>query len=94
MPSLDLFTYFQRDLTLLHSSFLDGTHYGRTSEAWLALQDKNATQGMRVLCDAMGEEEGRKSFFRFRVFFLAVAEFFALDGGESWGIGKYLFEKR
>jgi hypothetical protein len=27
---------------------------------------------------------------RFRVFFLACAEFFAMDRGETWGLGHYL----
>lgn len=94
MPSLDLFTYFQRDLTLLNSTFLNGTHYSRTLEAWLKLQDNNGKEGMRILCDALGDLEGRKSFFRWRTFYLSCSEFFALDGGETWGIGKYLFEKR
>jgi hypothetical protein len=29
---------------------------------------------------------------RFRVFFLACAEFFAMDRGETWGLGHYLYE--
>jgi hypothetical protein len=28
---------------------------------------------------------------RFRVFFLACAEFFAMDRGETWGLGHYLY---
>lgn len=31
---------------------------------------------------------------RFRVFFLACAEFFAMDRGETWGLGHYLYEDR
>ena len=66
MPSFDLFTYFQKDLTLLRSTYLNGTHYGRTLEAWLKLQDKNSKEGLRILTEALGEEEGRKTFYRFR----------------------------
>ncbi len=94
MPSLDLFTYFQKDLTLLHSSYLNGTHYSRTLEDWLKNQDKNRKSGLKILEDGQGKEEGIKTFNRFRVFFMACSEFFALDGGETWGVGKYLFEKR
>lgn len=93
MPSLDLFTYFQSDLTLLHSTYLNGTHYARTLEAWLKLQDSHSKEALKILTDD-GGEEGRKTFYRFRVFFMACAEFFALDGGETWGIGRYLFEKK
>jgi cyclopropane fatty-acyl-phospholipid synthase-like methyltransferase len=94
MPSFDLFTYFQKDVTLVHSSYLNGTHYARTLEAWLKLQDKNAKEGLEILTREMGEEEGRKTFYRFRVFYMACAEFFGLDEGETWGVGKYLFQKR
>lgn len=94
MPSFDLFTYFQEDLVLRNSWFLNGTHYARTLESWLKLQDKNGKEGMRMLIEGMGEEEGRKTFYRFRVFFMACAEFFALDGGETWGVGRYLFQKK
>ena len=94
MPSLDLFTYFQDDLRVAHSSYLNGSHYAKTLEAWLVLQDKNKREGMRILQEAMGVEEGSKTFYRFRVFFMACAEFFAMDGGETWGVARYLFEKR
>ena len=94
MPSFDLFSYFQKDLTLLHSKYLDGTHYSRTLGAWLKLQDKNRVEGLRILTEAMGEEEGRKTFYRFRVFFMACEEFFGLDHGETWGVSHYLLQKR
>ena len=94
MPSLDLFTYFQDDLRVVHSSYLNGSHYAKTLEAWLVLQDKNGREGMKILQEAMGDDEGSKTFYRFRVFFMACAEFFAMDGGETWGVARYLFEKR
>lgn len=33
--------YFQSDLTLVRSWYLQGTHYSRTLEDWLKQQDKN-----------------------------------------------------
>ncbi|KAK4685699.1 cyclopropane-fatty-acyl-phospholipid synthase, partial [Tremellales sp. Uapishka_1] len=94
MPSLDLFTYFQHDLTLQRSWYLNGTHYARTLEAWLVNQDANKKEGLKILKEALGDVEGEKSFYRFRVFFMACAEFFGLDAGETWGVGRYLFEKK
>ncbi|WVR08975.1 hypothetical protein IAU60_006034 [Kwoniella sp. DSM 27419] len=94
MPSFDLFTYFQDHVILKHSQFINGVNYAKTLEAWLVNQDTNGKEAMKRLTEAMGEEEGRKTYYRFRVFFMACAEFFALDGGETWGVGKYLFEKR
>ncbi|KAI5475122.1 S-adenosyl-L-methionine-dependent methyltransferase [Pseudohyphozyma bogoriensis] len=104
MPSFDLFTYFQRDLTLQRSWWINGKHYARTSEDWLKVQDGNSeiwkgkedklVEGKDGGTVEERRREGRKSFFKFRIFFIAVAEFFALNDGESWGVGHYLFRKR
>ncbi|KAF8585946.1 S-adenosyl-L-methionine-dependent methyltransferase [Ramaria rubella] len=99
MPSYDLLLHFQSDVTLLQSWWVNGRHYARTLEAWLQLQDKHAKQSLAELerdaeAKGLGKEEGRKAFYRFRVFFLACAEFFALNGGEEWGVGHYLFKRK
>ncbi|KAF9462429.1 S-adenosyl-L-methionine-dependent methyltransferase [Collybia nuda] len=99
MPSHDLFLYFQSDLTLLRSWYLPGTHYSRTLEDWLKLQDKNGKDGLEELQrDAVekGEspEEGTKAFNRFRVFYMACSELFNMDGGQQWGLGQYLFKAK
>ncbi|CAH7668097.1 S-adenosyl-L-methionine-dependent methyltransferase [Phakopsora pachyrhizi] len=101
MPSLDLFSYFQRDLNLESSWFINGKHYGRTSELWLKRLDSNRARwirpfGRRARVESSSDEEMRirKTFYRFRTFFLAVAEFFALDDGQSWGVGHFLFSKK
>jgi len=101
MPSLDLFTYFQKDLLLLHSWYLPGTHYSKTLEAWLVLQDSNrerwlSQEGMKAMLEGKGGEakDAIAMFNRFRLFFLSCAEFFGLNKGESWGLGHYLFQKR
>ncbi|KAK7473175.1 hypothetical protein VKT23_001274 [Stygiomarasmius scandens] len=99
MPSHDLLLYFQDDLTLVRSWYLSGTHYSRTLEAWLKLQDQNAKAGLKELRDdavAKGKDaiEGEKAFHRFRVFYMACSELFNFNGGEEWGVGHYLFKKR
>jgi len=99
MASHDLLLHFQSDVTLLESWWVNGRHYGQTSEAWLKLQDKNAKNAIKELEEdakskGLDKEEGRKAFYRFRVFFLAVAEFFSLNNGEEWGVGHYLFKRK
>jgi hypothetical protein len=52
-------------------------------------QDKNAKAGLAELerdaeVKGLSKEEGRKTFYRFRVFYLAVAEFFGLNSGEEY----------
>lgn len=61
--------YFQSDVTLVRSWFLNGKHYSRTLEAWLRLQDKHAKDGLAELekdAKAKGYDpvEGRKTFYR------------------------------
>ncbi|PPQ98717.1 hypothetical protein CVT24_003425 [Panaeolus cyanescens] len=99
MPSHDLFLYFQNDLTLIRSWYLSGMHYSRTHDHWLATQDKNRKIGLRILeedAKAKGHspEVGRRTFYRFRVFYIACSEFFKMDGGEQWGVGHYLFKRK
>ncbi|KAI0044222.1 S-adenosyl-L-methionine-dependent methyltransferase [Auriscalpium vulgare] len=99
MPSLDLFAYFQKDLTLVHSSYLPGTHYSRTLLAWLKLQDTRGSAGIADLeQDAekkgLPREEGRKAWYRFRVFYIACAELFGMDHGQEWGVGHYVFQQK
>ncbi len=76
---LDLFTYFQKDLLLLKSWYIPGTHYSQTLETWLRIQDQNKKEALKILEDdaeekGFGREEGRKSFYRFRVFYMACGE--------------------
>ncbi|KAL0956768.1 hypothetical protein HGRIS_002888 [Hohenbuehelia grisea] len=99
MPSHDLLLYFQSDVTLVRSWYIPGTHYSRTSEHWLKLQDKNAKVALKELReDAVAKgrpaEEGAVAFYRFRVFYIAVAEFFNLNNGQEWGVGHYLFKAK
>ncbi|KDR75126.1 hypothetical protein GALMADRAFT_1332334 [Galerina marginata CBS 339.88] len=99
MPSHDLFLYFQSDLTLLRSWYLPGTHYSRTLEEWLRLQDKNGKRGLKELEEDAIEKgqpaiEGTKAYHRFRVFYMACSELFKMDEGEQWGIGHYLFKAK
>lgn len=48
MPSLDLFLYFQADLRVEKVAFVNGRHYSRCLEAWLALQDKKRAELMPI----------------------------------------------
>ncbi|KAI0744129.1 S-adenosyl-L-methionine-dependent methyltransferase [Daedaleopsis nitida] len=99
MPSHDLLLYFQDDLTHIRSWYINGKHYAQTSEDWLKIQDSNTKAGLAELekdaiAKGMSKEEGRKAFYRFRVFYIACAEFFALNGGQEWGVGHYLFKRK
>ena len=93
MPSDDMAAQFQDDLRLVRRWRWDGTHYERTSNAWLANMDAARDALKPVLEQAYGAdaEIWRQ---RWRVFYMAVAELFGYDHGQQWWVGHYLFEKR
>ncbi|KAJ9067604.1 hypothetical protein DSO57_1037423 [Entomophthora muscae] len=95
MPSLDLFLYFQDQLSIESHWYVDGKHYGRTSEDWLKTLDENRELALEHLREGYGgEEEANKWFNRWRLFYLAVAETFNYGDGQIWGLGHYLFQKK
>jgi len=93
MPSDDLLLYFQDHVTLVDHWFLNGTHYGKTSEAWLVNTDKHSQQILRIFEKTYGKEDARMWLYRWRIFFLSCAELFNYKNGDEWGVSHYLFKK-
>ena len=93
MPSADLLREFQHHLRLTNQWSWNGTHYQRTSEAWLHNLDRNRREIMPILTSVYGEVEASRWFHRWRMFFLAVAELFGYANGEEWFVSHYLMEK-
>ena len=86
MPSDDLLLHLQRDLVVERKWVVDGTHYQRTAEAWLARQDANAAEILPILARAYGHESTRLWFRRWRLFFLSCAELFGFRDGQEWWV--------
>jgi len=93
MPSDDLLLYFQRDLALVGHWWLNGTHYAKTCEAWLAKLDSNARAAREVTAAVYGAAQATRWFVNWRLFYIACAELFAYGGGDQWAVSHYLFEK-
>jgi cyclopropane-fatty-acyl-phospholipid synthase len=94
MPSDQLLLYFQRDVRLLDHWQVSGTHYQKTSEAWLANMDRERDRVMPVIEKAYGAAEARRWWVYWRVFFMSCAELFGYRRGAEWIVSHYLFERR
>ncbi|KAL6704556.1 hypothetical protein ACN47E_008066 [Coniothyrium glycines] len=93
MPSADLLLYFQDDLKLKKQWWVNGMHYGKTCEDWLVTMCGNKESVWKGLEETYGKEGALTWWNRWQVFYLACAELFKWDGGDTWGVSHYLFEK-
>ena len=95
MPSHDLFLHYQRDLLLLDRWAVDGTHYERTANAWLANLDANPSAALATFTDdGLSDAEVKRRLALWRVFFMACAELWGYAGGREWIVSHYLFAPR
>jgi cyclopropane-fatty-acyl-phospholipid synthase len=94
MPSDDLPLFFQQHLQIEKRWRWDGTHYQKTSEAWLQNLDSRKDEIWPVLEQTYGHDFAKMWFMRWRMFFMAVAELFGYRDGGEWFVSHYLFSKR
>ncbi len=93
MPSAHLLLRYPRRLQIASQWSWDGRHYYRTCNAWLAQQDAQRDQIMRLFREAYGPREAGRWFQRWRMFFIACAELFGCSDGQEWFVAHYLFEQ-
>lgn len=93
MPSFNLFLHYQQHLKLEDRWWLDGGHYEKTSNAWLAKQDQSRALITGIFEAHYSAQQAKIMNQRWRMFFLAVAELFGYDQGQQWGVGHYLFSR-
>jgi len=93
MPSADLLSRFDDDLEVVARWDVDGTHYARTSEAWL----RNLRRSHAALIPVLRPGHGAgtlRALGRWRLFFLGCAELFAFGEGRVWGVTHQLLAPR
>jgi len=94
MPSDDLFLYCQEHLALEAHWRVDGRHYQRTAQAWLANMDRRREEILPVLARVYGAEAAARWFQRWRIFFMACAELWGFRRGQEWLVSHYRLRRR
>ena len=93
MPSHKLLTCFSSRMKIEKDWRLEGTHYEKTSLAWLNKMDKNKAEVLTLFEKTYGKNEASIWFQRWRIFFMSCEVLFGFNQGSEWGVSHYLFEK-
>ncbi|KAJ4302676.1 hypothetical protein N0V90_001565 [Kalmusia sp. IMI 367209] len=94
MPSADLLLYFQSNLYVQRQWWVNGQHYAKTCEDWLTTMLRNKATIWSSLVETYGESEVVTWWNRWQIFYMACAELFNWEGGDTWGVTHLLFEKK
>ena len=93
MPSHDLLLHFQDDLIIEDVWRMSGTHYEKTSLAWVNKMDANKDIVMKIFSETYGDD-AKLWFQRWRIFFMSCEKLFGYNNGSDWGVSHYRFSKR
>lgn len=94
MPSDQLYLYFQDHFALQKHWRVPGTHYAKTSEAWLKNTTDHKAEILKLFAPVYGQDQALKWWVYWRIFFMACAELWGSYDGEEWFVSHYLFQKR
>jgi cyclopropane-fatty-acyl-phospholipid synthase len=93
MPSDDLIFKFNQHLVVERHWRINGRHYQKTADAWLANMDKRQEAIMPVLEGVYGQAAAALWFQRWRIFFMACSELWGFAGGDEWMVSHYRLKR-
>ena len=93
MPSHRLLMSFPDRMKIKKEWRVSGTHYEKTSLAWLRKMDTNKIEVLELFKTTYGEKDASEWFQRWRIFFMSCEVLFGFNEGSEWGVSHYLFEK-
>jgi len=93
MPNHNLFRDLKSKLDYQKSWMLSGTHYEKTSNAWLDNMDLNRTKILELFKVNSNNRIAKRKFHFWRLFFIACAEIFGYANGSEWCVSHHLFKK-
>ena len=93
MPSHRLLMSFPDRMKIEKDWRVSGTHYEKTSLAWLRKMDTNKIEVLELFKTTYGEKDASAWFQRWRIFFMSCEVLFGFNEGSEWGVSHYLFEK-
>ena len=93
MPSHRLLMSFPDRMKIEKDWRVCGTHYEKTSLAWLRKMDTNKIEVLELFKTTYGEKDASEWFQRWRIFFMSCEVLFGFNEGSEWGVSHYLFEK-
>ena len=89
MPSYDLAAQFPEHLAVEESYHVDGRHYERTCNDWLARLDARRDEIMPIMAETYGEADAAMWLTCWRFFFMACAELFGHRSGSEWFVAHH-----
>lgn len=94
IPSDTLLLHFPRHVRIDGHWRVSGTHYEKTSNAWLARLDARRAEALEIFRrHGRSEDEALTDLVKWRLFFILCAESFGFAGGQEWIVSHYRFAR-
>ena len=93
MPSHRLLMSFPNQMKIAKDWRVSGTHYEKTSLAWLRKMDSNQAEVLELFKTTYGEKDATAWLQRWRICLLYTSPLFGFNKGSEWGVSHYIFEK-